>query len=200
MLNIFVYVSRGDSLWQDYNCAHSPLSLLCGHFCVCEQSRLCRDYTCAQFPLSLLWSLMLNILVYVSMGDCDETALLCMWSGTILTKQHMCTVSSEPSLVTYVPYICVCEQRRLWHDYTSAQSPLSLRLSLILNIFMYVWEQGENLTRLHLCIVFSEPSLVTYTQYSCDVSRGDSEETALVHDLRAFAGHLCSIFLCMWAE
>ena len=124
---------------------------------------------------------------------------LCMWAEKTLTRQHLCTVSSKPllvtcaqyscvceqgrlwrdctcawssnlSVVTYAQFFCVCEQGRFWRDYTCKQSPLSLRWSLMLNIFVYV-------------------------------SREDSDETTLVHSLLwAFAGHICSIFLCMWAK
>ena len=184
------------------------------YVCVLEQGRFWRDYTCAQSPLSLLWSLMLNMFVYWSREDSDETILvhsllwafsghlssmcLCIGAGKILTRLHLCTVSSEPSLVTYAQYVCVLEQGRFWRDYTCAQSPLSLLWSLMLHI-VSMWA-GKILTRLHLCTVSSEPSLVTYAQYSINVSREDSDETALVHSLLwAFSGHLCSICLCIGA-
>ena len=217
MLNMFVYVSREDS--DETTLVHSFLWTFSGHLCsiylcmwaekiltrlllytvsfepslvtyaqyvcVCEQGRFWRDYTCAQSPLSLLWSLILNVFVYVGRGDSDKATLvqsllwafsghlcsicLCMWAGKILTRLHLCTVSSEPSLVTYAQYICVCGQGRFWQGYSCTQSPLSLLWSLMLNLFVYV-------------------------------SREDSDETTLVHSLLwAFSGHLCSIYLCMWA-
>ena len=175
-----MYVSREDS--NETTLVHSLLIIFNGHLCsilnVCEQGRFWQDYTCAQSPLNLHWSLMLHI--------------VCMWAGKILTRLHLCTVSSEPSLVTYAQYFCVCEQRRFWPDYTCAQSPLNLRWSLMLHI-VCMWTK-KILTRLHLCTVSSDPSLVTYAQYICVCEQRRFCKATLVHSLLfIFAGHLCSI-------
>ena len=53
---------------------------------------------------------------------------------------------------------------------------------------------GKILTRLHLCTVSSEPSLVTYALYCVYESRESSDETALL------AGHLYSIFVYVSRE
>ena len=180
MLNMFVYVSRGDS--DETSLVHSLLWAFAGHLCsIClcmwAEKILTRLHLC-----SLLWAFSGHLC----------SICLCMWAGETLRRLHLCTVSSEPSLVTYAQYFCVCEQERLWRDYTCAQSPLSLRWSLKLHI-VCMWAE-KILTKLHLCIVFSEPSLVTYAQYCLYISREDSDENALMHRLLwIFAGHLCSI-------
>ena len=72
---------------------------------------------------------MLNIFVYVSRKESDETTLmhslllafsghlgsifLCMGAVEILTRINLCRISSDPSLVTYAQYLCVCEQERV---------------------------------------------------------------------------------------
>ena len=157
----WVYVSRED--WDETTLVHSlPWAFpdyLGSVLGVCEQGRFWLDCTCAQSPLRLPWSLMLRI------G--------CLWAWKILTRLHLYTVSSEPSLVTYSSYcgyesreesyettivhsllwafpdhLCsvlgVCEQGRFWRDCTWAQSPLST-------------------------------PLVTYASYNGYASRGDYE-------------------------
>ena len=142
--------------------------------------------------------------MYVGKGDSDKTTLvlsllwvlyghlcsksLCIWARKILTTLHLCTVSSEHSLVTYAQSVCVCEQGRFWRHCTCAEPPLGLLWSLMLNIFC-VCEQGR-LTRIHLYTV----SLLMQNIFVY-ASQCDSDETALVHSLVwAFAGHLCFFF------
>ena len=49
------------------------------------------------------------------------------------------------------------------------------------------------MTRLHLCTISSEPSLVTYTPNIVQESREDSDKTVPVYNLPwAYSGHLYS--------
>ena len=151
--------------------------------------------------------------------------IVSMWAEKILTRLHLCIVSSEPSLVTYAPYclymsredsdenalmrgllllivvghLCsilfVCEQWGFWRECTCAETPLTLRWLLRLN-FVCMWA----VPILHLCTDSTESSLVTYAPFCMFLSREDSDETAFVHSLVwAFAGSLCSI-LCVCGQ
>ena len=109
-----------------------------------EQGIFQWELTCAQPPLSRRWSHMFRIM-YVSMEDSDETALV--HSRLWAFPDHLCSV------------LDVCEPGRLRRDYTCAQSPLSLPGPLMLRIGCI--RAGKIETRLHLCTVSPEPSRTT---------------------------------------